>query len=57
MIILKRNTTKQRLEINNYQVVFDVVNILELVNSIDSRVARIERQIKEMKRNGGNNNG
>lgn len=71
MINSKNNTTKRRIEVNNYQVTFDVIhilelvnsinsdviNILELINSIDSRVARIERQIKEIKRTGGNRNG
>lgn len=52
--MLKKNTTKQRIEVNNYQVVFDVVNILELVNRINSRLARVERQIKEI--NGSDKN-
>lgn len=47
-MISKKNTTKRKLQVNNYQVTFDVINILELVNSINSRVARIERQIKEI---------
>jgi len=55
MINSKNNTTKRKLQVNNYQVMFDVVNILELVNSIDSRLARVERQIKEI--NGSDKNG
>lgn len=50
----KNNTTKRKLQVNNYQVTFDVVNILELVNSINSRLARVERQIKEI--NGSDKN-
>jgi len=48
MIMMKNKTTKRRMEINNYQILFDVVDILQAVNNIDSRVARIERQIKEI---------
>lgn len=54
MINSKKNTTKRALEVNNYEVMFDIVNILELVNSINSRLARVERQIKEI--NGSDKN-
>jgi len=55
MFKLKKNTNKRRIEVNNYQVLFDVVDILQAVNNIDSRVARIERHIKEKNKVGDKN--
>lgn len=43
----KNKTTKRRIEVNNFQVTIDTVNILQKINSIDSRVARLERHDKE----------
>lgn len=55
MMISKKNTTKRKVEVNNYQIMFDVVNILELVNSINSRLAKVERQIKNINSKGDKN--
>lgn len=55
MMNSKNKTTKRKFEVNNFQVTIETANILKKINSLDSRVARNERQIKEINRKGNKN--